>query len=83
MYYLFVVFNNEKLFNISIVCCFCFQILFRNLRTKQLLMHMLPSHKSKAAKRRWLHPPTLAPSQASPPRKAKTRTHLKINDHVS
>src|SRR6185369_13955214 len=28
LYYLFAVFNNEKLFNISIVCCFCFQILF-------------------------------------------------------
>jgi len=52
----------------SLFVVFYFQNLFKNSRTKPLLMPMLPSHKSKAAKRRWLHPPTSAHhSQASPP----------------
>ena len=52
-------------------------------------MAMLPSHKSKAAKKEWLHPPISAHSQASPPRqpspqrKTRTTISLKINDHVS
>jgi hypothetical protein len=74
------------LFALQLMYCLYLQYLFKNSRTKPLLMHMLPSHKSKVAKRRWLHPPILAPSQSlpgqpNPQMKAKTKTLL--NDCVS
>jgi hypothetical protein len=57
----------KKIFNVFLFVVFDFQNLFKNSRTKPLLMPMLPSHKSKVAKGRWLHPPTLVHSQANPP----------------
>jgi hypothetical protein len=70
---------------VPFMCCFYFQISFKNSRTKPLLMHMMPSQKSKVAKKEWLHPPTLVPMQSLPRQsipqmKAKTIIHL--NDHV-
>ena len=85
-YLLFVVFIDEKIFNISFFVSF--KKLFKSSRKKPFWMDMLQSHKFKAAKTRWSPPPTSVHSQANPPKQARARAQtsppsLQLHDHVS
>jgi hypothetical protein len=58
------IFNFQQLFNVSFVCCFLFVEIIQELKDKATVdAHAAPSQ-IQGSKKRWLHPPTSAHSQA-------------------
>jgi hypothetical protein len=74
------------LFALKLDSLFLFSEIIQEFKDKVIIEAHAAKSTIQGSKKRWLHPPTLAPNQSlprqtNPQMKAKTRTHL--NDHVS